>query len=92
MVLQIEDCDDTHKVLFAECDSTCLFDHSDGHDHRIPDGLNGHRMNAKHGGLQQSMHDSVVPIVGPHAHVLSIGDMQRFNFAEDDDDLFWINE
>jgi len=51
MVIQLEDCIDVLQALHGdEHDHFFMFDHSNGHDRKKPDGLNAKAMNKGYGG------------------------------------------
>ncbi len=65
MVLQLEDCTDTFKVLYPSFDIVYELDHSSGHDKEKADGLTrtpSTMLNWEHGGKQRSMRSSELGI------------------------------
>jgi hypothetical protein len=88
-VVQMEDCMDIMKCLYAEeFDVMFLVDHSCGHDRQREDGLNVNRMNVEYGGTQACMRDTEIKTafgyLGAHDPQLKVGDIQRMSYVAGD--------
>jgi hypothetical protein len=96
MAIQFEDCVDCLKVLYPQFDFAFLFDHSQGHAKKLPDGLDAYSMNKGYGGIQTRMRESVIKeengYLGTHTRTLNVGDTQKFIFQPGDDGPFWMTQ
>jgi hypothetical protein len=88
MILQLEDIVDCLKTIYPQFDYYFLFDHSNGHDRKRPDGLCVNKVSKYYGGSQPIMRESVViesdigPYEGPG--ILRAGDVHVKVFKEED--------
>ena len=94
MIIQLEDCVDVLRSLYGNrFDFVFFFDHSSGHNHLRPDGLNVNEMNKGYGGSQSKMRDSKIEnntYLGPHSRILQVGDIQKMCFQSNDPGPFWL--
>jgi hypothetical protein len=90
MVLQLEDCTDTFKVLHPSFDIVYELDHSSGHDKEKADGLTTtpSMLGWEHGGKQRSMRSSELGIKNTgtvrHERCIKLGEVQHMSFRIDD--------
>jgi hypothetical protein len=90
MVLQLEDCTDTFKVLFPSFQIVYELDHSSGHDKEKADGLTTtpSMLGWEHGGKQRSMRSSELGMNNTgtvrHDRCINLGELQHMSFRMDD--------
>jgi hypothetical protein len=90
MVLQLEDCTDTFKVLHPSFDIVYELDHSSGHNKEKADGLTTtpSMLGWEHGGKQRSMRSSELGIKNTgtvrHERCIKLGEVQHMSFRIDD--------
>ncbi len=86
MVLQLEDCTDTFKVLFPSFQIVYELDHSSGHDKEKADGLTTtpSMLGWEHGGKQRSMRSSELGMNNTgtvrHNRCINLGELQHMLF------------
>ena len=97
MIVQLEDIVDVPKALYGQSyDFFFFFDHSSGHDHLRPDGLNGGNMNKGYGGAQAKMRNAEIKsetYLGPFNHPdrHNIGDVQSMQYKDGDVGPFYLS-
>ena len=82
MVVQFEDCIDVLQHLYPDFDFVVfLFDHSNGHEQKQPNGLNLKRLNFGFGGTQPHMRDTVITpdLLGPYHNLTSHCNLVVYN-------------
>jgi hypothetical protein len=91
MVLQMEDIVDCLKVLYPSYDYILLFDHSNGHDKKQPNGLNANRVSKNFGGVQPKMRNTKLTDTNcfgsfhSRTYKHQLGDVQEMVFKESDE-------
>jgi hypothetical protein len=87
MAIQLEDCIDCCKVLYANTDILFLFDHSQGHNRKRKGALDARSMNMTWGGAQPRLRSSEIEddkgYLGPYDPLLSRGDTQDMNWPNE---------
>ena len=95
MAIQFEDCVDCLKVVYPHFDFAFLFDHSQGHAKKLPNGLDAYSMNKGFGGVQPQMRESTIKqhngYLGSHPLTINVGEIQSFTFKSTDDGPFWMS-
>ena len=95
MAIQFEDCVDCLKVAYPHFDFAFLFDHSQGHAKKLPNGLDAYSMNKGFGGVQPQMRESTIKqhngYLGSHPLTINVGEIQSFTFKSTDDGPFWMS-
>ena len=98
MLVQFEDCVDVLKVMYPQFDFVFLLDHSNGHDHLRPNGLNLNKISVRYGGKQPIMRDAVIDdptLFGPFhdaTYKLQLGSTQKMQFDEFDEGPCYLDE
>jgi hypothetical protein len=94
MAIQFEDCVDCLKVMYPQFDFAFLFDHSQGHAKKLPNGLGAYSMNRGFGGAQPKMRESRIKAedgyLGNNERTISVGEIQSFVFQPGDIGPFWM--
>ena len=94
MAIQFEDCVDCLKVMYPQFDFAFLFDHSQGHAKKLPNGLDAYSMNRGFGGAQPKMRESRIKAedgyLGNYERTISVGEIQSFVFQPGDTGPFWM--
>jgi hypothetical protein len=95
MAIQFEDCVDCLKVVYPHFDFAFLFDHSQGHAKKLPNGLDAYSMNKGFGGVQPQMRESTIKqhdgYLGSHPLTINVGEIQSFTFKSTDHGPFWMS-
>ena len=92
MALQVEDIFDVLSTKYIDFDFVFLMDQSSGHGRMRDGSLNINTMNKKWGGKQKTLRKSVLEDVGPFPQrIYNVGDVQEFNFVDEDIGPFDMN-
>jgi hypothetical protein len=90
MVLQMEDIVDCLKVLYPSYDYILLFDHSNGHNKKQPNGLNANCVSKIFGGVQPKIQNTKLTdtncfgLFHSCTYKHQLGDVQEMVFKESD--------